>query len=112
MDGYLGTFPVDIKDTEFAKYTPTDWALYFIGSYGQIDGSHHKLWVLDQVARILHGTQVIVTERRWADGHKEFDTNVAVEPSQSYLDWVVEMKGDWDEEYQEFTYEYDVGMPP
>lgn len=30
-------------------------ALSIIGSYGQIDGSHHQAWVIDQVARALLG---------------------------------------------------------
>lgn len=51
---YLGETPVtDLTGTPFADYTPTDWAIYYIGSYGQIDGAHHKNWALDQVARIL-----------------------------------------------------------
>lgn len=36
MEGYLGEKVVDVKDTEFKDYTPTDWALYFIFQYGQI----------------------------------------------------------------------------
>ncbi len=30
-------------------------ALDIIASYGQIDGAHHKAWVIDQVARVLTG---------------------------------------------------------
>ena len=60
MKGYLGEFSVELENTIFKSFTPADWALYFIAMYGQIDGAHHKQWVLDQVARILNGTTVIV----------------------------------------------------
>jgi hypothetical protein len=111
MDGYLGTFPVKIEDTEYINYSPADWALYFVGSYGQIDGGHHKLWVLDQVARILHGTPIDIVEARWDNGHTEYRISTG-EPSQEYLQWVIMMKDPWDEENEEFTYYYDVGVPP
>ncbi len=32
-------------------------AMDLIRSYGQTDGDHHKLWVIDQVVRALLGTQ-------------------------------------------------------
>ena len=114
MDGYKGDFDVDIKDTPYADYTPQDWALNFIGSYGQIDGGHHKLWVLDQVARILKGTPIILKEARW-DGDEGKLTEYRYwtgEPSQEYLDWVIEMKGDYDEENEEYEYGYDEGCAP
>jgi hypothetical protein len=33
---------------------------------------------------------------KWDDGEENFRVNT-LEPSQEYLDWVVEMKGDYDE---------------
>lgn len=36
-------------------------ALEIAASYGQIDGSHHKAWVIDQMVRALTG-----------DGYKKF----------------------------------------
>ena len=42
MDGYLGEFSVELKDTPFARFTSADWALHFIERYGGIDGDHHK----------------------------------------------------------------------
>jgi hypothetical protein len=83
MEGYLGEFPSDKGD----KMNATDWALYFIEAYGQIDGAHHKTWVLDQVARVLHGTPVIVTEARWENGTTEMRFRTG-EASSKYLDWV------------------------
>lgn len=111
MDGYLGTVDVDIQDTPFKDFTPTDWAMYFIGSYGQIDGDHHKTWVLDQVARILKGTPVIVRQASWSNGEKEFREKLG-EPSSEYLSWVQEMLGDYDEENEEDEYGYDYGIAP
>lgn len=32
-------------------------ALSYAWSYGQIDGSHHKMWVIDQMVRALCETQ-------------------------------------------------------
>lgn len=92
------------------RLTPIDAALWFIGSYGQIDGAHHKTWVLDQVARILNGTPVIATEATW-ERHRELDFTTG-EPSAEYLAWVKEMRGEWDEENEEFEYSYDEGIAP
>lgn len=102
MKGYLGEFPID------DDRTPTNWALAFIESYGQIDGDHHKAWVLDQVARILHGTPVIVTEARWENGTTEvrFETGVL---SHKYRDWVCEMQAGEDGPE---TYSYKCGIAP
>lgn len=32
-------------------------ALDFAWSYGQIDGSHHKMWVIDQMVKALCGSE-------------------------------------------------------
>lgn len=40
MEGYLGEFDVDIKDTPYATYTPNDWVMEYLFRYSQIDGSH------------------------------------------------------------------------
>jgi hypothetical protein len=102
---YLGEVPIDVtKHDEFSEYTPTDWAMYFIESYGQIDGDHHKAWVLDQVARILKGTPVIVTQARWDDGQTEYSVSVNKKTSKKYKEWVLAMKGD--------EYDYDEGIAP
>ena len=106
---YLGEVVPDIKDTPFADYKPSDWALYLIASYGQTDGGHHKQWVLDQVARVLHGTPVIVKLARWED-EQEWRVNLD-EPSDDYKDWVEELK-EWDEQSDEYIYGYDTGIAP
>jgi hypothetical protein len=122
---YLGEFPVDIKSHPVYKtYTQSDWAMTYIAMYGQIDGAHHKAWVLDQVARILLGTPVTVTEARWTN-HKPEDRFYVGAPSMSYVNWrkdVMEapIEGTapetndaanfgWDDEGGEY---YDEGTPP
>ena len=85
--GYLGEFPIDIKThVVFKTYTQVDWAMTYIALYGQIDGAHHKAWVIDQVSRILLGTPMIVTEARWERHAPEYRYNLGA-PSKAYIDW-------------------------
>ncbi len=51
--------------------------------YSQIDGAHHKQWCLDQIARIIKGSD--------------------------YPEWVLEMQ---EGEDGPKTYSYDEGIPP
>jgi hypothetical protein len=60
-----------------------DDALSIALRYGQIDGSHHKAWVIDQMVRALLGTH--------------------------YDEWVTEAKNGEDGPE---TYEWYVGIPP
>ena len=47
-------------------------------SYGQIDGSHHRLWVIDQMLRELLGKDYEETiELSNEDGEYEWDCGVA-----------------------------------
>lgn len=86
---YLGEFPVDVlAHPEYAQYTQADWAMVFVEKYGSIDGDHHKQWVLDQVARILKNTPVVVVQARWGNGHTEDRFTVADPPSAEYEAWV------------------------
>lgn len=101
MEGYLGEFPVNIIESEFNDYTPSDWAIFFIDYYGQFDGGHHKQWTLDQVARILKGTPVVVVEAKWDNGESNYRVSTG-KPSQEYLVWVEEMGGE----------NYDFGIAP
>lgn len=102
MEGYLGEFPVT-PDCESWNELPSNWALYFIEQYGQIDGAHHKQWVLDQVARVLNGAPVTAVEARWENGETELRASVGTCPK--YEEWVEDMRGDGE-------YEYDEGTPP
>lgn len=108
MRKYLGEFEVDINETEYKDYGPVEWGVYFC-SYGQVDGSHHKTWAIDQVVRVLKGTPVIIKEARWDDGKKEFRINLG-EPSQAYLDYVKDYEGE--DEDGEKEYEWDTGGAP
>lgn len=110
MPGYLGAIVVDIKDTEFKNYTPSDWVMYYIERYGQIDGSHHKTWVLDQIARILKGAKINIRLAKWDDGQEEYRIDLD-EPTQEYKDWISYMKGELDEDEDE-CYDYDEGIAP
>lgn len=112
MEGYLGETPITLLEgTPFEGYTPKDWALCYIGCYGSIDGAHHKTWVLDQVARILHGTPVLVKLARWDNGHTEFRFETG-DPSAEYLAWVEEQRGEFDKESGFYEYRYDKGIAP
>jgi hypothetical protein len=104
MEGYLGEFPVDITTSEYADWQPAQWALYYIERYGAIDGDHHKTWVLDQIARILHGTPVIVTEARWDDGKIEHRV-ITGAATDTYHMWCDSMM-------DEDSEDYDIGIPP
>jgi hypothetical protein len=45
--------------------------------YGQIDGAHHKAWVIDQMVRILAGGDYdrLIKEYE-SDGEYEWDTGI------------------------------------
>lgn len=98
---------------DFKNFTPSDCALWMIEQYGQIDGSHHKTWVLDQVSRILKGTKVEVHQTTYVfekpEPRVEIDTYLKVTdpPSDAYLQWRKEMV---DEDGDEL--DYDEGISP
>lgn len=97
-----------VSDHPFTKDTPEEWALRYIWQYGQIDGAHHKQWVLDQVARILNGAPITVMKATWDDGQYEY--RYEVESSEKYELWVQNYKGEFvDGEYE---YDYDEGIAP
>jgi hypothetical protein len=113
MKGFLGETVLDSLDgTPYEGFTPQDWALTYIGSYGQIDGGHHKQWVLDQVARILLGTPVVVSIAKWDNDYSEYRFTLSDEASKEYDEWVQDMKGEYDEESEEYEYNYDEGIAP
>lgn len=102
MEGYLGERDVTVDHS----HTPAEAALRFLAS-GQIDGEHHKLWVLDQVARCLHGAPLTVREASWKNGQTELRYSVGTCPA--YERWVAEMR---DGEDGPETYSYDMGSAP
>lgn len=106
---FLGQVPVDIKDTPYANHTAADWAMTYIEHYGGIDGAHHKTWVLDQVARVLKGTPMVVQKATW-DNHEPKYCFTTGEPSMEYKAWVRDMLGEQVD--GEFEYDYDKGIAP
>lgn len=56
-------------------------ALKYAWSYGQIDGSHHKMWVIDQMARALLEDEYEEWVKRYetpdGDDYWEWDTGIA-----------------------------------
>lgn len=109
---YIGSFPIEVATHPvFSNYTKSDWAMYFIEGYGQIDGGHHKQWVLDQVARCLMGVPIIVEEARWDNGHSEYRIHTG-NPNHEYEVWVETMRGKYNEEDEEYEFDYDEGVAP
>ena len=104
MVDYLGEEIVDISNTEFKDYSVMDWILFFIERYGGIDGSHHKDWVLDQIARLVMGTKPIVKATSHLNGCKELYVTLG-EPTDEYLKWAEEMTDGGE-------YEYNFGIAP
>lgn len=108
MERYLGETVLNIHETEYAMYSPKDWALLWIHKYGGIDGAHHKDWVLDQVSRILNGTKIIMKHARWSTGEEEYRFTLD-EPSYEYYMWVDKVCAGEDGPN---TYSYNVGITP
>jgi hypothetical protein len=86
MPNYLGSNPINQKDTPYANYGPSEWAKYYLVRYGGIDGDHHKTWVMDQAIRILMGTPVKIQLAKWDNGEQEYriDTGKASKEYQKY----------------------------
>jgi hypothetical protein len=65
------------------RMTPAKKALEIALSYGQIDGSHHKAWVIDQIVRALTGSkyeEVIKANKVGEDGPETYDWDEGVAP--------------------------------
>lgn len=108
MKGYLGETVLDIHKTKYAMYSSQDWAMLWIEMYSGIDGSHHKDWLIDQVARILKGTKVIVKLAKWDNGTEEERFELA-NSTPEYHKWVKKMCDVVDGSN---TYDYNTGIAP
>jgi hypothetical protein len=78
-------------------------ALEYAGRYGQTDGDHHKMWVIDQMVRALLGCEI--------GGGCKLQSGYESEQGESeeYKAWVAEhCAGDDGPE----TYGWDDGIPP
>lgn len=73
-----------------------DNALKIATDFGQTDGAHHKMWVIDRIVRALTGCQ---ENGRTGD----------LEPSPEYERWIEEYK---DGEIGPETYPWDEGIAP
>ncbi len=73
-------------------------ALDLIEGYGGIDGAHHKMWVIDQVVRVLH-----------ADTIPDIAHGETVPKNPAYEAWVVRVKAGEDGPE---TYGWDEGIAP
>lgn len=65
--------PIEEND-DVSACTRCKKALEIIHNHGDIDGSHHKQWVLDQVVRVLAGDQYGVWVKRYKAGKNGPDT--------------------------------------
>lgn len=102
---YLGEKPKDID------LSLTSRAMIYIEQYGQIDGEHHKAWVLDQVARILQGADFSITKAEWRDGNGYYQSELRyhVGTCKEYEEWVKEMKSAGENPN---AYSYNPGIAP
>jgi hypothetical protein len=70
-----------------------------------IDGAHHKQWIIDQMVRALTGCPDVVRESR--DGSYTYETQGE---SEEYLAWRREYEGDPDDEASYCS--WDEGIAP
>lgn len=80
-------------------------ALGFAYSYGQIDGSHHKAWTIDQMVRALTGDnyEAFVNSYRFDTDDEEGSETETAEDADS---------DDEDSEDREELYTWDEGIAP
>ena len=57
-------------------------ALNIAWQYGTIDGSHHKMWVIDQMVRALRGS-----EEEYLDWVKKYETPIIDGEHTEYYEW-------------------------
>jgi hypothetical protein len=111
MAKYLGETLIEEKNYPDFLIGKDNQVMYFIECYGQYDGGHHKQWTLDQIARIVKGTPIIVKLAKWDDGTENYRVSTG-EPSNEYLEWAKEMLGEYNEDDEEYEYGYDEGIAP
>jgi hypothetical protein len=80
-------------------------ALELADLYGNIDGGHHRKWVIDQMVRTLCGCPVVKTPMLRLDDGEEYELEALGENDQ-YRAFVEEYEG------AEGEYEWELGTPP
>lgn len=82
-------------------------ALSYAHQYAQIDGAHHKAWVIDQMVRALTGCPMVA--RGGYDSRGNHFSYEAQGESEEYLEFVREHNAGED---GPDTYEWDEGIAP
>lgn len=75
--GYVAPFVGDDVEERAAR------ALDVAFTFGQFDGSHHKMWVIDQIARILTGEkydEFIIAHNDGEDGPETYEWDDGIAP--------------------------------
>ena len=91
------------------KLTPEDRiqaAIDIALQYGQIDGGHHRVWVIDQMIRALTGCPILQKPAVGPDGPYTFDADGE---SEEYADLI--RKANEGEDGPD-TYMWDTGIAP
>lgn len=113
MAKFLGEKLLNQEEVEiFKNFSKSDWAMHFIEKWGQIEGQEHRGWVLDQVARILNGTPIIIKLASWEDGYTEYRVSTSEQVSEEYQKWCISMLGEYDEKQGCYEYFYNEGIAP
>jgi hypothetical protein len=76
-------------------------ALDFAVRYGQIDGDHHKMWVIDQMVRALTGCPMVRRTENDCNGRRYTFDHQAEGEDYVALTAPGEDEGEWD-----------IGIPP
>lgn len=80
-----------------------DRALVYAFRYGQIDGAHHRVWVIDQMVRALLGCPIV--EEHAVDANGNPYTYKRQGESEEYTAWVANHENGGE-------YEWDRGIVP
>jgi hypothetical protein len=70
-------------------------ALEIAGDFGTEDGEHHKMWVIDQMVRVLTGCPTVELTARFPDAHGNTYTYWGLGESEEYRTFIA--SGHWDE---------------
>ena len=72
-------------------------ALDFAWNYGNEDGDHHKMWVVDQMVRALLGCPEVTLRSRFPDVNGNHYDYQGQGESEAYRLFVASTEGGWDE---------------
>lgn len=81
-------------------------ALELARAFGSIDGGHHKMWLIDQMVRVLTNCPVIIITESYEGKEYTFET---FGESEEYVNWIKEHNSGDDGPN---TYNWDVGIAP